>query len=249
MKTKLTIGLSLIAALAAGQLNAESLTLDTADFLTIRSGSSNQNGNNVALIGQTPNPGGTSARGLLSFDFSNTGVDFSKVTVDKITITFTAARSDNSADANVTLNLHELTQAFNPDQATWTDASTGTAWDAIGGTYNASVLASTEANPGTIAGMDTISFSGSGLDAVIMNALLSNSSVNLLLKLDVEDRIAREMFFLGRGKLDGTITPPVPNITIEYTPTIPEAGDVAMIAGSAAALTVLFLRKRLRRRA
>lgn len=246
MKTKLIIGLSLLATLSIGQLQAESLTLDAATYVGIRSGLENQDSDNNILVGQTT---GSTLRGLLSFDFSSTGIDFSKVTIDKITVNLTFSRNDpGSKGTDLTLDLHELTQPFSLKEVTWLQAADGENW-AAGGPHNPTILASAQANPTTVIAESTLSFSGSALDALITNALINNTTTNLLVKLNTEDRSAREIFYFGRGKPEGQpiIHPAMPSITIEYS-TIPEAGDVAMIAGGAAALSVLLLRKRLRRR-
>ncbi|MBC2595316.1 DNRLRE domain-containing protein [Ruficoccus amylovorans] len=238
IKTPTILALTLFACSAAA-LNAASVTIASTDGAYIRNANAlNTPTETNFLVGQTTTAS-DHLRGLFTFDLTNSGVDFSQVTIDSVTITLTTSREDaNSLNSDVALNLYELTQDYDRASTTWTVAETGTAWTKPGGTYDSNALLTTvSANPGAITTGSTITLSGQALiDVVSANA---SGSADFILKLADENYTNREIFFFANSGAGA------PTITINYT-AIPEASSFGLLGG-ALGLAILFLGRRFKR--
>ncbi|MDP0495097.1 MAG: DNRLRE domain-containing protein [Verrucomicrobiota bacterium JB024] len=235
--TPLKLALALIVTGAASLLQAETVTISSTDSVYIRA-EVNRNADEFMLVGQTTTQSDY-LRGLFTFDLSSTGVDFSAVTINSVTITLTVGRGDaSSLNSDVTLNLYNLTQDYTASSTTWSKATSSENWTTPGGTYDPAVVANVAANPTTVTAGETITLSSTALNDLVAN---SDGSVDFLLKLATENASVREIFFFGRG---GATEYAAPSITVNYT--IPEASNLGLLGGILL-LAILLGKQRFRR--
>jgi hypothetical protein len=230
--------------------SAAILMLNPAADTYVRGGTSNPGAQNTnfgtatqLLVGSVA--AGDSARSIFSFDLSSpllTGA-----TINSVTLTFRIDGSDaSSGSSSINFNLHQLTQAYNPGQATWANASTGTPWSTYtgtplynggGGVFNPTVLSSFSTVPNALVAGNNVSF-GSTSNLVSLVTSSTGGTLDLLVKQSSESA-TRNLIRLS--SLDSTDPAFRPVLTIDYT-AIPEPSTYAMLLGGLALLG--FLRRR-----
>ena len=120
-------------------------------------------------------------------------------------------------------DAYELTQSFNPAQATWDDASTGTPWTTAGGTYSSTLQSQvTDLNP------DPSRHNWEATAAVQDWLATPADEHGLIVKLDSSAIAERELFLdttapeaALRPELVVTYTEPTPDDTY-YAPSLPD---------------------------
>jgi hypothetical protein len=219
-------------AIAAGILMAGStahaalLVVNVGANSTIRTTAITQQGTSQILFAGDTLTANDFLRSAVAFDLSNpllTGA-----TINSATVTFTARENDaDSQNTAITLNLHQLTSSFTNDGVTWTSRNGTDNWTIAGGDFGG-VLASASGNPRTIVAGNTMAFSSASLATAVDGAV--GGTLNLLLKSDVENTTARNLFrFASTRNLIGSPVHPGPTLTIDYTP-IPEP-SAALLGG------------------
>ena len=149
-------------------------------------------------------------------------------TINSATVTFTIRENDGaSQNTTITLNLHQLTSSFTNDGVTWTSRNGTNNWTNPGGDFGG-VLSSASGNPSTIGAGNTMAFSSASLATAVDGAV--GGTLNLLLKSDVENTTARNLFrFASSRNTEGDPDYSGPVLTIDYTP-IPEP-SAALLGG------------------
>ena len=185
---------------------------------------------NLFLVGNTD--GTDELRAFLQFDLLNpllTGA-----TINSVTLTFTVDGGDtNSVEEIDTLQLYQTNTAFTEGGAQW-----DTPWTTPGGDLD-SLLATADANAGTVAASDTVGFTSETMDTAIANTI--GGSIGLILKVDSIDA-ARTIFrFTSRTPIESPSTY-VPTLSIDYT-AVPEPSAFALLAGFAG-LSLAVVRRR-----
>lgn len=237
----------LIASLAALASSASAVTLalnSVADTFVRSDNAATTAGSAAAelFVGQLSATNAMHA--LFAFDLSSVPVD---ATINSVSFVLRQSSEDgSSAVATISLSLHQLTQAFVENQASWTNRVTGTAWTTPGGTYDSTVLstASVRTRPSqapvlTLPVEHTWASSASFVSAV-QAAADSSNSIGFLLKDAVESNAAREL--LKFSSKEGTLAP---QLVIDYTvAAIPEPSSAAALAGLAVLGGVISRRRR-----
>ena len=214
--------LLLTGVLAGSQFaTADTLSIIVGDNSTIRSTVGNQGTSQILFAGDTTTSGDY-MRSAVAFDLSNPLL--SGATINSATLTFTVREPDSgttgSANATITLNLHQLSSSFTTTGVTWTSRDGTNNWTTAGGDFDSAVLASASGNPRTVTAGSTLDFSGNGLTGALQGAIGGN--IFLLLKSEFEDNGSRNLFrFASSRNTAGSPAFSGPVLTIDYTP-IPE---------------------------
>ncbi|MFZ5893805.1 MAG: DNRLRE domain-containing protein [Myxococcota bacterium] len=123
----------------------------------------------------------------------------------------------SAAATMVTLDLHELTQAFVENETNWTFAQNNVPWRTSGGTYEPKILSSISLSPATVVAGQFSVFSGSyNFRSAVQRAHESSKVVYLLVKLRDESGDAERMFRLRSDNHDIKATRPTLSVT--YAP-------------------------------
>lgn len=184
-------------------------------------------------------------RVLLSFDLSSLPAG---ATVDSVTLNMKARSEDGSSTSeDHSITLHELTTPFVESEATWNSASTGNAWTAAGGDFDATVLSSVVANPTTLAEGDTLAFASSpDLVSLAQSVADSDGTIYLLLDSDSNNDDDRGLFRLWADDLNPDTNPDPsvahPELVVEFTQ-IPEPASIVLALFGACALGFVGARK------
>lgn len=242
-KTRHILGALSLAALAAAPLSAATLILNPTDDGYIRASQNTtqtaNTSNLIFLVGDTTTANDY-LRGVLSFNLNNAalvGATINSVTLTLVVQSVDGGASPTSANASVTLSVHELSTAFSESTVSWT-----TPWTTAGGDFGAS-LATTSANAATVTVGSTINFTG-GTGSDLAGSVLDSvgGSLYLLVKLASEDTSARNIFRIGSTEGSSLY---YPVLTIDYTAAaIPEPSTFALLGGVAAIGLVAVRRRR-----
>lgn len=236
MKTsKLTAPLLAALAIAAAPASAATLNLIAAYDAHIRGASATVNNNygndTLVLIGDTTTANDF-IRGAFAFDLSDPAL--AGATINSVTLTLTIASRDTanggSANAAMTINLHELSSAFIETGVSWNNRQAGTAWGTAGGDFG-SVISSTSANAATVNAGDSLVFSGLDLTSAVSDSV--SGTFFVLAKLGLESASDRNIFRItSTESTAGTNGVSYPVLSIDYTPAaIPEPSAFAALAG------------------
>ncbi|MFK7788843.1 MAG: DNRLRE domain-containing protein [Phycisphaeraceae bacterium] len=229
VNTKLSTRIATSAALAvmmasAGTASAVLLDISATADSTIRESTlaSSQSASQVIFAGDTNAASGTDfLRSAISFDLDL--AELAGATINSATLTLTVRSSDsNSADADITVNLHELSASFD-NSVTWTSRNGTDSWTTAGGDFGA-VLASIRGNPNTVATGTEFDFTSTDLTSSVVGA--NGGALSLLIKGDVEDGTVRNLFQFASN--ENTFASPGPVLTIDYTP-VPEPTSLALL--------------------
>ncbi|MDR1279609.1 MAG: DNRLRE domain-containing protein [Opitutaceae bacterium] len=228
--TCLPLFLSLACAATTAGLSAAEITVHATADAYIRGDSVNGNGGTSSplIVGQLASSGSNDMRALLHFDFSGVSIP-AGATVNSVKLVLTVSGTDpNDGDAEVSLDLHQMTTSWSENEVTWNSASTGVTWTTSGGggDYNSPALATTNV-PTRKNGVYT--WESTTLSGIVNTAISDNSTLDLLLKSSDETGTLRTLLrFLSREP--GIAT--APRLVIDYTPAaIPEPVTTALLLG------------------
>jgi len=175
-------------------------------------------------------------RGLLTFDLSSLPAN---AVIDSVTLRLQRTEDTISQVATVSLQLHQVTEAFTASQASWNNRATGTPWTTAGGTFDSTVLASVSAATRSTA--DVIWSSSTGLVSAFQASYEGAGSISLLVLDPSISASTRELFRFRTNEAGASFAP---ELTLTYS-IVPEPSAAALLAGCAGlALTVARRRRR-----
>lgn len=231
------------AAFVVSTASAVTLTLNPVADTYVRTDQPNNTFGNVTefFVGQLTSTQAMHA--LLSFDLSSVPED---ATINSVSLVLRQSSEDAGSNTTITLTLHAVTQTFVASQATWNNAASGTPWTTAGGTFDSTVLSSTNVRvrpsqtPVIALPVDQTWASSASFVTAVQGAADGSNSIGFLLKDANETNTGRELikFFSKEGSF-------APQLNIDYTvAAIPEPSTAAALAGAAVLAGVALRRRR-----
>lgn len=149
---------------------------------------------------------GGDTRIFLTFDLSSLPPGTTILGTPTLTLTGSGTDLGGSVSGTPTIEVVQLTSAFNEDAATWNDRDTGTPWTTPGGDLGTSLASLTGPDPSTFGAGDTMVFSGAALTSDLQ-AALGAGAYGLAVKFADESGTARSVFLTATDETGGNNAP------------------------------------------
>lgn len=197
----------------------------------------NQNGSGNLLAGNSAS--GADFHSFISFDLSAIPAGS---TINSVSLTLAQFADAGSGATPVQLDLLQLTRVFVETQVTWNIYSTGNNWTTPGGDFNPTILSSITASAQPTA--SRVFGSSGSFVSVVQSAVNAPQPLELMLKLNDESGLTRNLFFFGNDEQATSTNRPL--LTIDYT-AVPEPSACLLALGGLGLVILLRgLRKRCR---